>query len=235
MQAQISDGSFLEPNAAPPGFGVRQSSGAFESGARAQKRQRTAAVQDASAPAAAWSRFMVPMRDHQTKEAFHGPTHPRPLPGGEQAFVRVLFVPLLGGVRGGFMVPLHAQSDRRHSMLPLPVGFAQRLQASGCSRKSRGTSVWRRRRDHRSAELQLRAKSIEPHPCRAGALRSALRKIVGVCVGFYGFCWIESLRQGVPLAAQRRGCAESDGSAPSSTWAVVRPTTLWCSGVGCGW
>ena len=127
------------------------------------------------------------------------------------------------------------KSERRHSMLPLPVGFAQRLQASGCTRKSRATSVWRRRRDHRSAELQLRAKSIEPHPRRAGALRSALRKIVGVCVGFYGFCWIESLRQGVPLAAQRRGCAESDGSAPSSTWAVVRPTTLWCSGVGCGW
>src|SRR5207249_7999623 len=62
----------------------------------------------ASAPAAAWSRFMVPMRDHQTKEAFHEPTHPQPLPGGEQAFVRVPSVPLLGGVRGGFMVSMHA-------------------------------------------------------------------------------------------------------------------------------
>src|SRR5438477_11623297 len=49
-----------EPAAVPPGFGVRQSSGAFRSGPRAQKRQRTAAVQDASAPAAASSRFMVP-------------------------------------------------------------------------------------------------------------------------------------------------------------------------------
>src|SRR5438034_5446783 len=39
---------------------------------------------------------------------FHEPTHPRPLPGGEQASVRVLSVPLLGGVRGGFMVPMHA-------------------------------------------------------------------------------------------------------------------------------
>ena len=51
---------FDEPNAAPPGFGLRQSSGAFISGPRARKRQRTAAVQDASAPAAASSHFMVP-------------------------------------------------------------------------------------------------------------------------------------------------------------------------------
>src|SRR5438128_8329026 len=41
------------------------------------------------------------------------PTHPRPLPGGEQASVRALSVPLLGGVRGGFMVPMHAQNERR--------------------------------------------------------------------------------------------------------------------------
>ncbi|TMQ00788.1 MAG: hypothetical protein E6L09_05515, partial [Verrucomicrobia bacterium] len=38
--------------------------------------------------------------------AFHEPTQPRPLPGGEQAFLRALSVPLLGGVRGGFMVPM---------------------------------------------------------------------------------------------------------------------------------
>src|SRR5437762_11773392 len=50
-----------EPAGTARGFGVRQSSGAFGSGPRAQKRQRTAAVQDASAPAAASSRFMVPM------------------------------------------------------------------------------------------------------------------------------------------------------------------------------
>jgi len=37
----------------------------------------------------------------------HEPTHPRPLPGGEQPFVRVRTVPLLGGVRGGCMVPMH--------------------------------------------------------------------------------------------------------------------------------
>ena|SRR6266516_729136 len=35
---------------------------------------------------------------------FHEPTHPRPLPGGEQAFVSGAKVPLLGGVRGGFIV-----------------------------------------------------------------------------------------------------------------------------------
>jgi len=36
----------------------------------------------------------------------HEPTHPRSLPGGEQPFVRVRTVPLLGGDRGGFMVPM---------------------------------------------------------------------------------------------------------------------------------
>src|SRR5438093_7229642 len=64
---------FHEPAAVPPGFGVRQSSGAFRSGPRAQKRQRTAAVQDASAPAAASSRFMVPMHAQEPKEALHEP------------------------------------------------------------------------------------------------------------------------------------------------------------------
>src|SRR5439155_34338 len=63
--------SFHEPAGTPRGFGVRQSSGAFGSGPRAQKRQRTAAVQDASAPAAASSRFMVPMHAQERKEALH--------------------------------------------------------------------------------------------------------------------------------------------------------------------
>src|SRR5437867_11654702 len=42
------------------------------------------------------------------RDPLHEPTHPRPLPGGEQASVRVLSFPLLGGVRGGFMVPMQA-------------------------------------------------------------------------------------------------------------------------------
>src|SRR3989441_6905426 len=45
-----------------------------------------------------------------------GPTHPRPLPGGEQAVVRVLSVPLLGGVRGGFIVSMHCQKPQGLSM-----------------------------------------------------------------------------------------------------------------------
>ena len=32
---------------------------------------------------------------------------PRPLPGGKQASDRVLSIPLLGGVRRGYMVPMH--------------------------------------------------------------------------------------------------------------------------------
>ena len=41
--------------------------------------------------------------------SIHEPT-PRPLPGGEQAFVRVLSVPSCEGlVRGAFMVPMLGQ------------------------------------------------------------------------------------------------------------------------------
>src|SRR5207249_10791965 len=58
-----------EPAAVPPGFGVRQSSGAFGSGLRAQKRQKTAAVQDALVPARASRRFKAPMRGQKTVAA----------------------------------------------------------------------------------------------------------------------------------------------------------------------
>src|SRR6266571_8853802 len=39
------------------------------------------------------------------KAILHEPTHPQSFTGGEQVFVLVLSVPLLGGVRGGFRVP----------------------------------------------------------------------------------------------------------------------------------
>src|SRR5881397_1066379 len=69
---------------------------------------------------------------HRSDRSLHEPTHPRPLPGGEQASVRVLSVPLLGGVRGGFIVPMHAQKrmealhepQRRAGILPASVGNA---------------------------------------------------------------------------------------------------------------
>src|SRR6266702_2555948 len=41
-------------------------------------------------------------------EAAHEPTHSLPLPRAEQASVRAVSVPLLGGVRGGFMIPMGA-------------------------------------------------------------------------------------------------------------------------------
>jgi len=58
MRARKPKQALPEPAVAPRGFGLRQPSGAFTSGPRAQKRQRTAALQDASAPAAAlhWAR-----------------------------------------------------------------------------------------------------------------------------------------------------------------------------------
>src|SRR2546429_6016206 len=42
---------------------------------------------------------------------FHEPT-PLPLPGGEQTFISAAKVPLLGGVKGGFMVPMHARGRK---------------------------------------------------------------------------------------------------------------------------
>src|SRR6266480_1542790 len=56
-------------------------------------------------------RFMVPMRATYGVGATHEPTHPRPLPGGEQAYVHALSVPLRGGVRGGFKAPMRAKKS----------------------------------------------------------------------------------------------------------------------------
>src|SRR6266508_5194162 len=67
---------FHEPTKEPPGFGLRQSSGAFRSGLGVQKRQRTAAVQDAIASAHAPPRFMVPMRGQKTVGDAHEPADP---------------------------------------------------------------------------------------------------------------------------------------------------------------
>ncbi len=65
--------AFHEPTEGPPGFGLRQSSGAFRSGLGAEKRQRTAAVQDAIATAHPPARFKVPMQTQKRKEALHEP------------------------------------------------------------------------------------------------------------------------------------------------------------------
>src|SRR5207249_2742243 len=51
-------------------------------------------------------------------------THPRPISRGEQAFVRTAKVPLLGGVRGGFMVSMHVQ--KRKEALHEPCGSGRK-------------------------------------------------------------------------------------------------------------
>src|SRR5437867_1389756 len=61
---------------------------------------------------------------------FHEPTHPQPLPGGEQASVRVLSVPLLGGARGGFMVPMHARKRKEALHEPRVKAGAPVLRSS---------------------------------------------------------------------------------------------------------
>src|SRR5436309_3372937 len=62
--------------------------------------------------------------------SFHEPTHPQPLPGGEQASVRLLSVPLLGGARGGFMVPMHARKRKEALHEPRAKAGAPVLRSS---------------------------------------------------------------------------------------------------------
>ena len=74
--------------------------------------------------------------------ALHEPTHPRPLTGGEQAFVGVLSVPLLGGVRGGFRVPMHAKKRTE--------AFHKRLYSTPKNVRGWNERAWTVRRDARA-------------------------------------------------------------------------------------
>src|SRR5439155_27367196 len=76
-------------------------------------------------PTTARSLLMVPMRAKYGGLSMNQPT-PRPLPGGEQGVVRAVSVPLLGGVRSGFMVPMHAKNERGLSV-NLPPRLASRM------------------------------------------------------------------------------------------------------------
>jgi len=76
--------------------------------------------------------FMVLRPARHRKQARNQTTHPRPLPGGELVFVRVLSVPLLGGVRGGFMVLSMRNTERRLSTLA-PVTRFRRVVPSKTS------------------------------------------------------------------------------------------------------
>src|SRR5207249_2945235 len=86
-------------------------------------------------------KWFVARYGHEARP-LHEPTHPRPLPGGEQTFVRAATVPLLGGVRGGFMVPMHARKrkeafhepQRRAGILPAFVGNADRTEPLALAR-----------------------------------------------------------------------------------------------------
>ena len=111
---------------------MRQSSGAFSSGPRAQKRQRTAAVQDVSAPAAASSWFMVPMHAQERKEALHEPTHPRPLQEGNRHPSASCLLPSWEGLGVGSWFRCMRKNERRLSTnrtveAPSPPRFAGAL------------------------------------------------------------------------------------------------------------
>ena len=77
-----------------------------------------------------------PLITNRTKPPVHESTHPRPLPGGEHPFVGVLSVPLSGGVRGGFPVPLHGRKAAEAEALYMSVTWfglaALHALASGC-------------------------------------------------------------------------------------------------------
>src|SRR6266536_1862238 len=60
---------------------------------------------------------------------------PRPVPGGEETFARAAKVPLLGGVRGGFMVPVHDHQTKEvlhepEGAAPPPPGPARQGQVN---------------------------------------------------------------------------------------------------------
>ena len=55
------------------------------------------------------------------------PTHLQPLPGGEQNSGRAMAVPLLGGVRGGFMVPTRGQKTVEQQQDAQVVGHKAQL------------------------------------------------------------------------------------------------------------
>src|SRR6266545_718255 len=77
MPAAKRNRALHEPAEAPPGFGLRQSSGAFRSGLAARKRQGTAALQDAIATAHPPPRFMV-MPAAKRNRALHEPAEAPP-------------------------------------------------------------------------------------------------------------------------------------------------------------
>ncbi len=107
--AQKRNEPLPEPTKLPPGFGLRQSSGAFRTGFAVQKRQRTAAVQDAIATAHPPPRFMVPTHAKHGVEAFHEPAHaltPSLSPTGGEGVQRTGE----GGLKR-FMVPMPAQNS----------------------------------------------------------------------------------------------------------------------------
>ena len=149
--------AFPEPQV-PRGFGLRQSSGAFRSGLGLQKRQRTAAVQDAIATAHPLPRFMVPMRDFEITEALYEPAHPLTpslSPSEGEGVQRTG-----EGDLQRFMVPAPAQ--KRNEPLPeptkLPPGFGLR-QSSGAFRT--GFAVQKRQR---TAAVQDAIATAHPPP-----------------------------------------------------------------------
>src|SRR2546427_3859703 len=60
--------------------------------AASAKRLECVRLIGAFGPARGGQRFMAPRHDLGILEAFHAPTHPRQLPGGEQAFVLAIAV-----------------------------------------------------------------------------------------------------------------------------------------------
>ena len=76
-----------------------------------------------------WSQWM---RQSERKLSMNRPT-PDPSQEGGQTFVRCAKVPLLGGVTGGFMLPMHARERKeplaeRARPLPPEKAFGQRVQ-----------------------------------------------------------------------------------------------------------
>ena len=107
---------------------------------------------------------MVPMHGRTAEGTFHEPTHPRSPPRRGAGVHPRISVPLLGGVRGGFMVPMHAQ--KRMEALHEPESAAGILPADLPENSTAGkmpAARWRRCR-FSSRFMTVSSSSSETSP-----------------------------------------------------------------------
>ena len=101
-----------------------------------------------------------------SENSLHEPTGPQPLPGEEQNGGRPTAVPLLGGVRGGFMVPMRDVEIVRTSQEPSSGTSVSpvRIETETHRRDARATTVaLMNRREHSTFNIELSTPQARPN------------------------------------------------------------------------